>query len=337
MQISIEKPAHALFGMENCVHSERGEAFLMDSSFREKIARICQGEVRWDCPMSGFSTFRVGGPADAVIFPKGLDALSRLVKGFYDKGIPWCVVGRGSNILVADTGIRGVVIVLGKEFSAIEPVETPHAEKGALCVRAEAGSSLAGLLRWAKARELTGLEFVAGIPGSVGGAIVMNAGAWGKEIGDVLTDITVIEKDGTYAALKRETFPFTYRTWGGGQGALVAAGTFLLHHGRREEIEAACRQHAKHRKERQPIETANAGSFFKNPKGQAAGRLIEEAGLKGLSVGGAMVSPRHANFIVNAGDARAQDIFDLMHLVQEKVLKQFGVKLEPEVRLLGAW
>lgn len=287
--------------------------------------------------MSGFSTFRVGGPADAVIFPNGLDALSRLIKGLYEEGIPWCVIGGGSNILVADTGIRGVVIALGKEFSAIEPLSTPHAGKGALSVRVEAGSSLAGLLRWAKGQELTGLEFVAGIPGSVGGAIVMNAGAWGKEIADVLTDITVIEKDGKYAVIKREELPFVYRSWGGRQGALVAAGTFLLHYGKRKEIEAACRQHAQHRKEMQPLDTASAGSFFKNPKGEAAGRLIEEAGLKGLRVGGAMVSPKHANFIVNTGNARAQDIFDLMHVVQEKLLKQYGVKLEPEVRFLGAW
>jgi UDP-N-acetylmuramate dehydrogenase len=258
--------------------------------------------------------------------------LAQLIRGLREQGIHWNVIGRGSNILVADEGLPGVVIVLASGFANIEQ-ETVAGGKH--LVQAAAGCSLPKLGAWCTAHGLSGLEFAAGIPGSVGGAIFMNAGAWGHEISSVLEALVVVTPGGEVHRLQAEAEKFTYRRWHGEKGVVIAAGIFRLLPDEPVAIADRCSRHLQARRLRQPAGVASAGSFFKNPPGQAAGRLIEEAGLKGVRFGDAVVSDRHANFLVNGGQATARDFRALMHLVQERVLSRTGILLQPEVQLLG--
>ncbi len=301
-------------------------------SISEKMALFWHKDVVWDCPMSKFSTLRVGGNADAVVFPETVEELTALIKGAQRHNIPWWIIGRGSNILVADEGLPGVVVQLGRQFSGIERVAGDGEE---VVVRADAGCSLSRLVEWCAEQELTGLEFAVGIPGSVGGAVVMNAGAWGEDISGIIASAQVLEPAGTLLAMDRDELGFSYRQWGGGKEWIVVSAEFVLEKGKKEAIRRSLREYTARRKAGQPQGTQSAGSFFKNPPGNAAGRLIEDAGLKGMRVGGAMVSRRHANFIVNTGTATARDILDLMHMVQEGVKQKSGILLEPEVHILG--
>lgn len=309
-----------------------GEKSLLSNNFeniRQNLMKFWQGEVLWDCPMKRFSTLRVGGPATAVVLPTSAAEVSRLVKGLQRYAIPWRVIGRGSNILVPDAGFSGVVIVLGPQFSKIgKTQELGERTK----VPVESGCGLAKLCNWCIDRRLTGLEFATGIPGSVGGAVSMNAGAWGEEISEVVAAITFIDSHGEVFTRSRQTLRFSYRHLAREEGTIILSAVFELRKGSREEIASTCRKYMKQRKENQPHGAASAGSFFKNPAGyEAAGFLIEQAGLKGFRVGGAMVSDVHANFIVNTGEATARNFLELMRVVQEKVLDNSGICLEPEV------
>jgi UDP-N-acetylmuramate dehydrogenase len=299
--------------------------------FREKVGHAWQGAVQWQCPLSRYTTLRVGGPAAALIEPATLAELVQLIRGLREQGIDWQVIGRGSNILVADEGLPGVVIVLASGFADIDQEAV-----GETClVRATAGCRLPKLVAWCTAQGLSGLEFAAGIPGSVGGAIFMNAGAWGLEISSVLDALVVITAGGESHRLPAAAEDFGYRRWHGGKGVVIAAGIFKLQPDEPAAIVDRCNHYLQARRERQPLGVASAGSFFKNPPGQAAGRLIEEAGLKGTRIGDAIVSDRHANFLVNDGRATARDFVALMHLIRERVLNRTGILLEPEVQLLG--
>lgn len=300
---------------------------------KERIKRCWPGEILWDCPLADYSTLRVGGPADALIQPKSKASLARLIERLNEEGVPWHVIGRGSNIVVADQGVAGVVIVLGRAFSAIHELAAPEAP----CLSVEAGCSLAKLLHFCSAHSLSGLEFATGIPGSVGGAIMMNAGAWNGEISQVLCSVELLGNSGNVETRPLHADDFCYRGWQQPHGKIVVSGQFLLHHDEKSAIIARCQRYARLRAAKQPKGVANAGSFFKNPPGDAAGRLIEQAGLKGLRVGDAEVSNVHANFLVNRGKARAEDLRQLMHLVQMQVENQFGVQLHPEVLFLGRW
>jgi UDP-N-acetylmuramate dehydrogenase len=268
-----------------------------------------------------------------LIQPHDKESLARLVGRLSAEGIPWRVIGRGSNIVVADAGIDGVVIMLGRDFAAIQ--ELPPQEGHSLSV--EAGCSLGKLLHFCSAHQLSGLEFVTGIPGSVGGAIMMNAGAWGEEISQVLSAIELLDDSGHIETRQLKPADFCYRGWQRPHGKVVVAGQFSLRHDDRSTIVARCHRLARLRAVKQPKGVASAGSFFKNPPGDAAGRLIEQAGLKGLRIGGAEVSTIHANFLVNRSKACAQDFRELMQVVQKKVSLEFGVKLDPEVIFLGRW
>jgi UDP-N-acetylmuramate dehydrogenase len=302
-------------------------------AFQEATAAFLRGEVRWHVPMAGYTTFKVGGPAEAVVFPRDRRELGLLVQALAAIRVPWQVLGRGSNVVIGDAGLAGVVIVFGREFAKIELLE--EAAETAL-VRVEAGCALARLVGWAVKRGLAGLEFAAGIPGSVGGAIVMNAGAWKREMKDLLTAVTVMDEQGRITTRPMAQMHFVYRSWGEKKGTIAVEGFFQLRKGDPVELRAICAEHEQRRKVLQPQHMASGGSFFKNPPGgRTAGQLIDAAGLKGRTVGGAMVSPVHANFIVNTGRATAQDIIELMGIVQEKVRGQFAVALEPEVKILG--
>ncbi len=302
------------------------------ADLRRTVQGLWGGEVLWGCPMARYSTLRAGGPAAALLEPRCTTELAGLVRGFQANGIDWLVVGGGSNILVCEQGFAGVVLHLGRQFAAISKLSND--EHGVL-VTVEAGCSLARLGNWCLGHEFTGLEFATSIPGSIGGAVVMNAGAWGREIGSLVQQVTVVDTNGNLADLAGETIPFRYRSWGL-HGQVVAAVTLRLGQGTRQEIEESCHQLSRRRRESQPLAKASAGSFFKNPlNGPAAGKLIEDAGLKGLQVGEAMVSLKHANFLVNMGHASADDFLRLMKIVQEKVFAMTQIWLEPEVRIIG--
>lgn len=303
-------------------------------AIKDAIRRCWPGEILWDCPLANFTTLKVGGPADALIQPQSKEALARLVGCLSQEAIPWQVIGRGSNILVADRGVAGVVILLGREFAAIEAISGPD---GPPQLSVQAGCSLAKLLHWCCAHRLSGLEFVTGIPGSVGGAIMMNAGAWGGDMGQVLSSVELLDNLGQIETRQLTPADFCYRGWRHPHGKVVVAGQFALHHGDRSAIAAQCHSYARQRRAKQPKGAASAGSFFKNPPGDAAGRLLEQAGVKGLQVGGAEVSRVHANFLVNRGAASANDFWELMQLVQKQVEIKFGMHLHPEVKFLGRW
>ncbi len=300
-------------------------------SLQDRLAAAWQGPVEWDGRLARYTTLRVGGPAAALVKPASVAELAALLPVLRRQGLPWRVIGRGSNLLVADAGLPEVVIVIGPAMAAIRQAGQEGSER---LVQAEAGCSLPKLVSWCTAEGLGGLEFAAGIPGSVGGAIAMNAGAWGREMRDVLHALVVVDETGGVQILPAASQVFAYRRWEHAPGVVVAAGIFRLQPESPEVIGGRCRGHLQARREKQPLEPS-AGSFFKNPPGQAAGRLIEAAGLKGLRVGGARVSEQHANFLVNAGGATARDFYELMKVVQEQVAERTGIRLEPEVHLLG--
>ena len=302
------------------------------SNWPEQLRTLWPGEIEWDSPMARWCTLQVGGPARAIAIPASRAELQSLLAVLAKLGVCWRVIGRGSNLLVSEAGYDGVIVMLGRKFAAIG--ERPGQKEGEAKVQAEAGCSLMKLVNWCAAQGLQGLEFAAGIPGSVGGAVVMNAGAWGREMSDALSSVTFLHQSGEFVERKKSDLDFSYRHLET-EGMVVVAAEFLLQPGDRQEIEKKCGQLMRERKDKQPQGLANAGSFFKNPPGlPAAGRLIQDAGLKGLSVGGARVSEVHANFLVNTGSATPQDFLDLMRLVQEKVFERFGVRLEPEVHIL---
>jgi len=298
----------------------------------EQLRDLWPGEIEWDSPLARWCTLQVGGPARAIATPASRAELQRLLAVLARLGVCWRVIGRGSNLLASDKGYDGVIVMLGREFAAIAP--RPGEKASETLVQVEAGCSLMKLVNWGAVQGLQGLEFAAGIPGSVGGAVVMNAGAWGKEMSEVLSAVTFLRWSGEFVERKKSDLAFSYRHLNT-EGMVVATAEFLLQAGDRQTIENRGRQLMRARKEKQPQGLANAGSFFKNPPGlPAAGKLIQDAGLKGLRVGGAQVSEVHANFLVNTGSAAAQDFFDLMRLVQAKVFERFGVRLEPEVHIL---
>lgn len=286
--------------------------------------------------MSQYSTLKVGGPAEAIISVINIEDLKRLIHWLKKNDINWWIVGRGSNILVPDHGLAGVTIVLDGEFNSIETLVTPTAQKeDDTLIRVGGGCLLSKVVNYCIANSLSGLEFAVGIPGSIGGAVVMNAGAWGYEIGNLLDSAILMDKHGEVFTEEKENLGFTYRGWGMEQNTVLLYANLILKIDSKEEIKSACSRYHELRKNKQPLTEPSAGSFFKNPPEQSAGKLIDQAGLKGHSIGGAKISEKHANFIVNTGNASATDILNLMRLVQETVYKQFGIKLEPEVHIIG--
>ena len=306
------------------------------STFQKKsLADLVLHPVKWNCPLSQYTSFSIGGPAEAIVRVDKRNELPLLLKFFIKEKIQWLVIGRGTNLLVKDAGFPGVVLVLGEEFLSIsDTVEHSGADIG---IHAGGGCSLGRLSSYCTERGLSGLEFASGIPGTVGGSVIMNAGAWGSEMSSVIESVTLVSSMGEQT-IYRKDLNFSYRCWNDyhkfAGNAVVAEVKFCLIQEEQEKIKAYCRAIQRKRKENQPGNYANAGSFFKNPAGDSAGRLIEESGFKGTRVGGAMVSEKHANFLVNRGSATAADVMILMHRIQEKVKKDSGIDLEPEVHFL---
>lgn len=298
------------------------------SQVARALRTIIRGGVRVREPLAPYVTLRLGGPADVMAFPADEEDLARLLSFAAERGLPVHVLGHGSNVLVPDEGVRGLVVSLARAADWVRFRE-PEVEVGA-------GFSLPRLVAQAARRGLGGLEALAGVPGSVGGALCMNAGTGGEAIGDVTEEVRALTAAGAPVTLDRAALAFGYRASRLQEGGLVAVAARLrLRPGEREAIAAAVRERARRRKASQPLDLPNAGSVFKNPEGDHAGRLIEAAGCKGLRVGNAQVSPRHANFIVNLGGATAAEVTELMGIVYWRVRRMAGVALEPEVRLFG--
>ena len=286
------------------------------------------GEIRTNERLAPYTTWKIGGPADCLVIPQTKEQVAAAIQFLYERGVPWTVIGRGSNLLVSDKGIRGVVIKLG---NALETLRFDGA-----MVYAGGSYSFIKLSVLAAKEGLTGLEFASGIPGSVGGAVYMNAGAHGSDVSRILKQAEVILDTGELVTMQAEDLRYAYRhsilqTLPG----IVTEAVFELQVGERKEIAGAMAAYRDRRRRTQPGQLACAGSVFRNPEGGFAAKLIEDAGLKGKRVGGAEISTLHANFIVNTGDATAEDVLTLIGEVQLIVQKQYGISLVPEVLMLG--
>ena len=294
----------------------------------ETLCGICGAEhVLVREPMSRHTTFRTGGPADLLVQPKA-EQIAPILEVCRNEEIPWTVIGNGSNLLVGDGGIRGVVLEIGKQMSDIVIEGT--------VITAGAGAMLSSIASRSAAAELTGMEFASGIPGSLGGAVVMNAGAYGGEMKDILQKVTVLTPDGTVQTLSVEELELSYRhSIIPEKGYLVISAILKLQQGNADEIQSIMDDLKEKRVSKQPLEYPSAGSTFKRPEGYFAGKLIQDAGLRGFRVGGAQVSEKHCGFIINRDQATSTDICQLMQQVSEIVYEKFGVRLEPEVKKIG--
>ena len=303
---------------------EMGGNILRNRLFRA-IGSI---DVVENLALSSVTTFRIGGPADFVIAPENVRELTRAIDVLKDMDIPYIVIGRGSNILAADEGFRGAVIRMSTDYFQQTKVQDN-------IIIAEAGVTLTSLARTAQKHGLTGLEFASGIPGSLGGGIFMNAGAYGGELKDVVQEVTIVDYEGKIRHLDKTEMEFGHRTSVLQSKSWICVGAVLqLSYGDPEAIEKRMDELTQQRKAKQPLEYPSAGSVFKRPEGHFAGALIEQAGLKGYRIGGAEVSEKHAGFIVNRGGATAKDVVSLVRHIQKTVKEQFGVSLEPEIRYL---
>lgn len=280
-------------------------------------------------PMKNHTTFRVGGPADWLVTPTEEEQIRDVVNLLRAEKVPYYVMGNGSNLLVGDKGYRGVIIQLGKNLSQIRMTE-----EGVLY--AQAGALLSKIAAEAFAQSLTGFEFASGIPGTLGGAVMMNAGAYGGEMKHVLKDALALTADGELRVLPVEQMALGYRTSIFAQnGDIVLSAQIRLQPGSPEEIRAYMDELKEKRITKQPLEYPSAGSTFKRPEGYFAGKLIEDTGLRGFQVGGAQVSEKHCGFVINKGQATAADILSLIEQVSDRVEAKFGVRLEPEVKRIG--
>lgn len=279
-------------------------------------------------PMSGHTTFKVGGPAACLIELEREEQLCNIKRYLSLVEVPFFVLGNGSNVLVSDEGYPGVVLQIGEKMGGIRVEGTR--------IVAQAGALLSQVARAALSQELTGLEFASGIPGTVGGGVVMNAGAYGGEMKQVVTKVRVVNQSGEIMELDNSTMEFGYRySTIRNKPFVVTEVTFQLKEGKAEEIKAVMDDLAARRREKQPLEYPSAGSTFKRPEGYYAGELIMNAGLRGYRIGGAQVSDKHCGFIVNMGNATATDIMDVIRDAQDCVKEKFNVDLEPEVVFLG--
>lgn len=301
---------------------------MTDRISRRFCEIVGENKVLEQEPMARHTTFRIGGPADYFVELGSIEQIRAVIQVCREENLPWFVLGRGSNLLVSDKGYRGVILSIYKDFQKTEiQGETVTVQAGVLL------TTLSGKVLDAS---LTGLEFASGIPGTIGGAVVMNAGAYGGEMKDIVRKVTVLDQDGEVRTLTCGEMQFGYRTsLAKKKGYIVLGAELTLKQGEKEKIREEMQALKAKRIEKQPLEFPSAGSTFKRPEGYFAGKLIMDAGLRGAVVGGAQVSEKHCGFVVNTGNATAADVRELMRQVQGKVQEQFGVHLEPEVRFLG--
>lgn len=307
----------------------------LKQKFALNLAKNVIHPVIWNAPLSAWTTFRIGGPADALVTVDSADELIAVIGLCCADKVAWKIIGKGSNIIAPDQGFRGVIIVLGTGFD--ECARSEERTDRTVVVSTGAATGFSRLAEWAASEGLCGLEFAAGIPGSIGGAVTMNAGAWGHQTADVIHRLFLVH-EAKEIICERKDLHFSYRCWddlySDFKGAVITAVELLLTVGKTTDIKQTMRALRRKRQEKQPLGMPNAGSFFKNPKGESAGKLIESGGLKGLRVGDAEVSEKHANFFVNRGQATAADVLELMKRVSARVKETSGFDLEPEVHFL---
>ncbi|MBR1866537.1 MAG: UDP-N-acetylmuramate dehydrogenase [Lachnospiraceae bacterium] len=301
----------------------------MNQNFVNELYKIAgETNIRSQESMAKHTTFRIGGPVPFFVTPETVEELGQLVLLCKAEKVPFFIMGHGSNLLVGDDGMDGIVIQLCDKFA--------HLEITGRRVTAQAGVMLSKLGQVLKEAQLTGFEFAAGIPGTLGGAVVMNAGAYGGEIKDVIELVQLMDSDGNLLQKTGEEMQFSYRhSIVEEQGYIVLGATLVLEQGEKRQIEARMEELAQARRSKQPLEFPSAGSTFKRPEGYYAGKLIMDAGLRGYQVGGAQVAEKHCGFVINRGDATAADVAQLMSEVCTRVYEQFKVELEPEVKLVG--
>lgn len=300
----------------------------MENLIQELKERLGEEGLKLQEPMKEHTTFRVGGPADFFIQPKDTEELKDAIQILENHQVPVMVIGNGSNLLVRDKGIRGAVIQIFNRMSEI----TVDGD----IVTAQGGALLSAVAAKAADASLTGLEFASGIPGSVGGAVVMNAGAYGGEMKDVLVSVDVLTKDLEIKTIPAEELELGYRhSIIPAAGYIVLGAKMKLQKGEETAIRSRMAELAEQRRAKQPLQYPSAGSTFKRPEGYFAGKLVQDAGLKGKTIGGAQVSEKHSGFLINIGGATAQDILDLIAFCQKEVKEQFGVILETEVKIVG--
>lgn len=301
----------------------------MNEEIKQKFCReFGSDRVLLEEPMKRHTTFRIGGPAEVFVMPGNLEEVQRILEICRTEDLPYFILGNGSNLLVSDRGYRGVVIQLDRNFGEVKVEGTE--------IHASAGALLSTIAVAARRASLTGFEFAGGIPGTLGGAVVMNAGAYGGEMKDVLRKVMVMDQSGKVFEIPAEELQMGYRTSIIKTAGYIVLGAVLsLKEGNLEEIKMLTRKLSEQRTSKQPLEYPSAGSTFKRPEGYFAGKLIMDSGLRGYRVGGAQVSEKHCGFVINTGDATAEDVRSLMKQVTEIVYAKFGVTLEPEVKFLG--
>lgn len=279
--------------------------------------------------MHQLTTYQVGGPVEVLWEARDLMTLKEVIRYLSAESIPYSVLGKGSNLLVTDNGIDGVMILLKGSLATINKGPDDS------LVWAGGGVHLTDLMKWCRQKGMSGLEFMAGIPGTVGGAVVMNAGAFGQEVGEKVKTIQLVGSDGTEVSVNRSDLEFSYRRLHVQKGSAIVNACFQLSRSTQDKVADKMGDFLKTRRETQPLGDPSAGSVFKNPPGDHAGRLIDKAGLKGRKIGGAVVSEKHANYILNKGNATAKDILSLMELVRFEVKRTSGISLEPEIKIVG--
>jgi UDP-N-acetylmuramate dehydrogenase len=300
---------------------------MWDRELKQEIQQSIGGRILFDVPMGGHTSLKIGGPADALAFPQDAEDLESLMKTARQRGIPHLVAGQGTNLLVLDRGIRGLVVNLSAGFR--------HISVGGTRVCAGAGTPLNEMIGFAMEKGLSGLTPLWGIPGTVGGGLAMNAGAWGVEIEERVESVAVMNGNGRIRKTPREDLLFSYRTLDMSGGGIIVEAVFLMEQKEKEKIRQEMARYQKKRRENQPLQCPSAGSIFKNPPGASAGKIVEELGLKGKRIGGAEISKMHGNFIVNTGHARAMDVLDLIQLVQDRAFQEKGIVLELELKIVG--
>lgn len=289
---------------------------------------VSKDKIKINEPMKNHTTFKVGGPADILVVPDNKDEVAKIINVCKENTIPLLIMGNGSNLIVRDMGIRGVVIKIYDNFSDIK-IERD-------LIRAQSGALLSKVANTALKHSLAGMEFAAGIPGTLGGAVAMNAGAYDGEMKDIVIETVYLDENGVEAVIKGAEHQFGYRkSFAKGKNYIILESLIKLKEDNYEKIKASMTKLSKKRREKQPLQYPSAGSIFKRPEGFFAGKLIEDCGLKGYTIGGAQVSELHAGFIINNRNASSKDITDLIEYIQQKVKEEFGILLETEVKIVG--
>lgn len=300
----------------------------MNTKYKKVEEYVDLSRIKYDEPMKKHTTIRIGGPADVLVLPETKEEIINVLKYAKEENIPITIIGNGSKLLVLDEGIRGIVIKIGSKMSNVIIDKE--------CIIFGAGITMPRLAAIAKDNALSGLEFSAGIPGNLGGGIYMNAGAYGSELSNVIEEVTYIDENLEIKTLKNEECNFGYRRsiFRDMTNPIIIEGKVKLKRGNKEDIEELMRENNTLRKEKQPLEYPNAGSTFKRPEGFFVGKIIDDMGLKGYSIGDAQISTKHSGFIVNKGNATAKDVVELIEYIKKKAYETFNVKLEEEIIVL---